>query len=628
MTTTAQSPMGTDRDTDRPPGDPLPVAPGPAEPRPPSTQLTNRQKVAVVLAQLGPKRATPILREMSDSDAIAFTTEIANLPALDTDTVVGVLCELVARINVSSLVNQGGITLARQFLQEVVGQARADEVLVQMENKNAVGPLAALASADPRQVVAILAEQQPQTVAVLLAHMRPEDAARIMAELPSDLRTKVTRRIAQLDRVDPAAVRQTTALIEAKLRSLHTPGALAAAGGASAVAEILNHSDRQTERQILGELESEDSELVEQIRANLFTFDDVVALDARSLQHILRRVPPATLATALEGGATRHRCVGPCPRQPDRTRRPGARRGDRGARSGTELTGGRGPGRDRSHGEGPRRARGHRHCSERRGGAVTPQQHGRPTRRAPGRGAGTGAASPSAAARRTRGGRSTTPACAREARRPTRWRKRGRRATRPDTPTDGADAEEAAGDVEHDRIARVDRAIAALASSTDALRSAYEKRCRELEGSLPRFAFELLETLFGRESALAAEPGRDAVARALALDESSAAGDRPPAPRGCRHSGTWPTSAPSRSADGRRRSAVEPGGALVEIGSTTIDSQLSPALERVRAVLVGTTGADASGDQRARAAVRTGPFRSPPEAAMAAWTRWWACPSR
>jgi flagellar motor switch protein FliG len=306
MTTTAQSsqgqsPQGTDPDTDRPSPDPLPVVPAPAEHRPSSGQLTNRQKVAIVLAQLGPKRATPILKEMSDPDAIAFTTEIANLPSLDTETVVGILSELVARINESSLVNQGGITLARQFLQEVLGQARADEVLVQMENRNAVGPLAALASADPRQVVAILAEQQPQTVAVLLAHMKPEDAARIMAELPSDLQIKVTRRIAQLDRVDPAAVRQTTTLIEAKLRSLHAPGALTVAGGASAIAEILNYSDRQTERQILGELESQDSELVEQIRANLFTFDDVVALDARSLQQILRRVPSATLATALKG---------------------------------------------------------------------------------------------------------------------------------------------------------------------------------------------------------------------------------------------------------------------------------------------------------------------------------------
>ena len=84
----------------------------------------------------------------------------------------------MSRIHESTLVNQGGITLARQFLQERLGQARADEVLDELENKNTTGPLAVLAHADPRQVVAILAEQQPQTVAVLLAHMRPEDAAR------------------------------------------------------------------------------------------------------------------------------------------------------------------------------------------------------------------------------------------------------------------------------------------------------------------------------------------------------------------------------------------------------------------------------------------------------------------
>jgi flagellar motor switch protein FliG len=299
MTTTAPSTPETDRDAEQ--AIPVAVAAPAGDRVAPSIRLSNRQKVAVVLAQLGPRKATPILKEMSDPDAIAFTTEVANLPPLDTDTVVGILAELVDRIHESTLVNQGGITLARQFLQERLGQARADEVLEELENKNTSGPLAVLAHADPRQVVAILAEQQPQTVAVLLAHMRPEDAARIMAELPGEFRIKVARRIAQLERVDPSAVRQTTALIEAKLRSLHTVGALTVAGGASAIAEILNHSDRQTERQILGELETEDSELVEQIRASLFTFDDVIALDARSLQQILRRVPASTLATALKG---------------------------------------------------------------------------------------------------------------------------------------------------------------------------------------------------------------------------------------------------------------------------------------------------------------------------------------
>lgn len=299
MTTTA--PSGPEADVDAESVLSPPAGAAASERVTSSVRLTNRQKVAVVLAQLGPKKATPILREMSDPDAIAFTTEVANLPSLDTDTVVEVLGELMTRIHESTLVSQGGITLARQFLQERLGQARADEVLDELENKSTVGPLAALAHADPRQVVAILAEQQPQTVAVLLAHMRPEDAARIMAELPGEFRIKVARRIAQLERVDPAAVRQTTALIEAKLRSLHTVGALTVAGGASAIAEILNHSDRQTERQILGELENQDSELVEQIRASLFTFDDVIALDARALQQILRRVPSSTLAAALKG---------------------------------------------------------------------------------------------------------------------------------------------------------------------------------------------------------------------------------------------------------------------------------------------------------------------------------------
>ncbi|MGA2835726.1 MAG: flagellar motor switch protein FliG [Acidimicrobiales bacterium] len=275
--------------------------PAGATPAAPTVQLTNRQKVAVVVAQLGPKKAQPILSEMSDEDAIELTTDIANLPPLDTETVVAVLGEFVEKVHDTSLVSQGGVDLARQFLQERLGQARADEVLGDMESAVASGPLTGLGNADPRQVAGILAEQQHQTVAVLLAYMRPEDAARVMAELPAEFRTKVARRIAQLERVDPVAVRQTTSLIEAKLRSIHSTAATTVAGGAAAIAEILNHSDRSTERQILGELEEEDSDLADQIRANLFTFDDVLALEDRSLQQIFRKVAPSTLAAALKG---------------------------------------------------------------------------------------------------------------------------------------------------------------------------------------------------------------------------------------------------------------------------------------------------------------------------------------
>src|ERR1700722_2707313 len=125
MTTTAPSTPGTDRETEPPAAAAAAATPDRVQP---AIVLSNRQKVAVVLAQLGPKKATPILREMSDPDAIAFTTEVANLPSLDSETVVGVLAELVDRIHESTLVNQGGITLARQFLQERLGHARGGAV--------------------------------------------------------------------------------------------------------------------------------------------------------------------------------------------------------------------------------------------------------------------------------------------------------------------------------------------------------------------------------------------------------------------------------------------------------------------------------------------------------------------
>ena len=272
------------------------------EPDRPAIHLTGRQKVALVVAQLGPKKAAPILKEMSDEDAIELTTEIANLPALDNETVVEVLGEFVGKIGEPDVINQGGLALAREFLQERLGQARASEVLDEMEAKQAMGPLASLASTDPRQVVSVLVEQQPQTVAVLLAYMRPEDAARIITELPHDFRTKVARRIGQLEWVDPAAVRHATTVIESKLRTLNNTGSVASsANGAATIAEILNFSGRSTEKQIMGELESQDSELAAKIKANLFTFDDAMALEDKALQQILRRVTPATIATALKG---------------------------------------------------------------------------------------------------------------------------------------------------------------------------------------------------------------------------------------------------------------------------------------------------------------------------------------
>lgn len=273
--------------------------PRPAPPRP-VIHLTNRQKVAVLLAQLGTQRAAPILKEMSDDEAIGLIKEIVSLPKLNSETVVGVFAEFMDRIGDVGIVGQGGPEIAKEYLVERLGQARAQEVMDQIEGQQAAVPLASLLSVDPQQAIAVLGAQQPQVVAVVLAYLPPADAATLLGALEPVFRVKVSKRIAQLTRVDPAAVKQATALLVGKLRSAQAAGSTLAAGGTTAMAEILNHSERAIEQQVLKDIEQEDKTLAEQIRAKLFTFEDVMDLEDKALQQIFRKVDAQTLALAMK----------------------------------------------------------------------------------------------------------------------------------------------------------------------------------------------------------------------------------------------------------------------------------------------------------------------------------------
>jgi flagellar motor switch protein FliG len=283
-------------------GPPLSTSPVPrATASQPLVRLNGRQKVAVLLAQLGTQRAAPVLKEMTDDEAIGFTKEMVGLPQLSNETVVEVLAEFIERISRTNLVSQGGLDLAREFLKERLGQTRAQEIIDQIEGQQATSPLSGLLRVDPQQALAFLGEQQPQVVAVLLAYLPPEEAASLLSELEPGFRVKVAKRIARLTRVDPSAIRQATALLETKLRSSQSSGATTLTGGTTAMAEILNHSDRSVEQQVLNEIEGEDQDLAEQIRAKLFTFDDVMKLDDKALQQIFRKVEAPTLALAIKG---------------------------------------------------------------------------------------------------------------------------------------------------------------------------------------------------------------------------------------------------------------------------------------------------------------------------------------
>ncbi|HTW99074.1 MAG TPA: flagellar motor switch protein FliG [Acidimicrobiales bacterium] len=263
-------------------------------------QLTGQQKVAVVLAQLPTETSASILKALSDEEAVELSTEIANLPALERSVVEDVIAEFVSRVNAVRAVGQGGLDRAKAILAETLGHERAAEVLAHMQSKVAVGPLAFLSHAEPSNVVPLLVDEHPQTVAVVLAHLPAGDAASLLDVMPPEFRAEVVERIATMERVAPEAISQAASVLASKLRGLGSQGS-STPGGIPSLVEILTRADSSTEKQVLAELDARDHALADAVRQKMFTFEDTLKLDDRTLQEVLRRVAVSDLALALKG---------------------------------------------------------------------------------------------------------------------------------------------------------------------------------------------------------------------------------------------------------------------------------------------------------------------------------------
>jgi flagellar motor switch protein FliG len=262
--------------------------------------LNGVQKVAIVLAQLDSETSSTLLRTLGHEESILLATEMAKLPPLRRDVVVQVLDEFVERVNTTRSIGQGGMAQARRMLASVIGEQQATEVMLQSGGSVAIGPLAFLSNAEPEHVVPHLIDEHPQTVAVILAHLSPPDGARLLDAMPGDFRAEVAVRIATMDRVSPDAIGVAAAQLASKLRGLGSSRS-SVPGGIPALVDLLNLADGSTEKQVLGDLEARSPELAEAIRARMFTFEDVLALDDQTIQVLLRNVPVKDLALAMRG---------------------------------------------------------------------------------------------------------------------------------------------------------------------------------------------------------------------------------------------------------------------------------------------------------------------------------------
>ncbi len=267
----------------------------------PGLQLTGVQKVAILLVQMGRDDSARVLAQMREQEVEAVTAEIAKLEAVDRDTAENVVTEFHQMTLARRYVGQGGLGFAKEMLEATVGAQRAATILSRITAGMVEIPFEFMNRADPRQILSFLQDEHPQTIALVLAHLTSEHASVVLGGLAPELQADVAHRIAVMDRTSPDIIKVVEADLERRLSSVLRPTDLAEIGGISPLVEIINRADRATERLILEGLEGRDPELAEEVRSRMFMFDDIVQLDDKGIQLVLRQVETTDLATALKG---------------------------------------------------------------------------------------------------------------------------------------------------------------------------------------------------------------------------------------------------------------------------------------------------------------------------------------
>lgn len=267
-------------------------------------ELTGTQKVAIVLMNLDPVRASSVMKQFSDVEAEEITSEIIRLRRVDpeiADKALGEFHELATTGRVGS---RGGRDFAQGLLEASFGSERAAGVLSRVASSMAGRAFEFLDEAEPAQIVTLLDGEMPQTCALVLAHLRPAHASKVMAGLPDDLRTEVARRIATMTSATPESIALVAQSLKERSAAVVAPNAAAeVVGGVQPLVDIINRSDINTERAVLAGLDEVDPELAEEVRSRMLTFGDIVKLEKRDVQQVLRGIDSVVLAVAMKGAA-------------------------------------------------------------------------------------------------------------------------------------------------------------------------------------------------------------------------------------------------------------------------------------------------------------------------------------
>ena len=263
-------------------------------------QLTGRQKAAIFLVSLGSDVSSEIFKHLREDEIEQLTFEIARLDKVEPDDKDKVLMEFQELMMAQDFIASGGIDYAREVLERALGTQKAIDIVNRLTSSLQVRPFDFIRRTDPSHLLNFIQGEHPQTIALILAYLDPQKGAQILSGLNHQIQADVAKRIAIMDRTSPDVLREVERVLERKLSTLASED-YTSAGGIDAIVEVLNNVDRGTEKIIIEALEEEDPELAEEIKKRMFIFEDIVLLDDRSIQKVLREVDTQDLAKALKG---------------------------------------------------------------------------------------------------------------------------------------------------------------------------------------------------------------------------------------------------------------------------------------------------------------------------------------
>lgn len=262
-------------------------------------ELSSHQKAAIALVAFGPEVASLVLKGMNEQEIEKITGEIANLRDVPPEVEELVISECHDIFMARQYVSQGGIDYAKTVLEKAVGHHKASEIMARLESTLISRGFSLLKEIDPKQLASFFQSEHPQTIALILTQINSYQGAAILSELSPELQAEVAIRIATMEKISPDVLKEVENTLEAHFEA-SSGRDLSVSGGAKTIAEILNLIDTSAEKNIMQSLEADDPELAGEVKNMMFVFDDIILLDDRSIQRLLKEVETKDLSLALK----------------------------------------------------------------------------------------------------------------------------------------------------------------------------------------------------------------------------------------------------------------------------------------------------------------------------------------